>query len=958
MLLTHDDHNKIRSEAITAFTELSKLIGGLKKCQGQLISAIGAMGHIAFRNTGSTDVEELLGSSRLGASVVLAGTQVLSQMGKELDRRSEAELVQYIKVALAGLHQTHEESDSKVESLFYSQRLRCCLYRLQRETSKIKGCPVVTFADLVQETDSQCVKYVVPLIREMDVGAVDWSLLLPNKELLNEFFDSFLENVETVQITAAIEANGLNPDNLVKALVLLSQEGVAARITYANIGKISELWDRLPITVLEAAAAQNVGFEAKWLLQFPQLYRSPAQILTSSDFSDVVNVVVDLCDSQVLPVVVSRFPQCVLECVGQWTKTPRTDWYCEELLAILPLLLDENPEVAALAVPPDEAAFFSQFVDSHISRKIEHSERINPALWEFAQFGAKLRDLVIARDVQIEASPETKDRLYTALYETIESTQSEAAAGALIGHLASSSHTSLTNFQRSYDFLENFFNEIEILDVPEDVAIGFLHDYVLRKFPHFEITVYTGTFEVERMSNAVRQCLDGISSQKRQSIFSDALAGTRFTVALLLIVTTTECLRLPPNPHFVPFLLHEERYQEWLASSDFGSDQPFVSFLVDPSIDISISSNAEFALFVAAASGRMGTDFAYSVARQRIDEARSFHYYLILRSLLNIKQDLGVFPEILITVIAHLDALPPVGSEIQGLLHDLFLLTAGLEICTLLAFLEELMPMACPVVLDLFEKAVSAYWAVFSLGDCLRIRLSVSTGPISFLIAFDTATSKQFGTYSSLPEIIQCFPHAATRWFAQCPDQTTRRDISAQFSPTFIASIISETVSSAPPEFALKTHRNSIECECQGGDDVFRLRIVLPQCYPLEPAYFEVSSIGTERFTRECRDAIAKEALRPSGLLHAIATWRDWIVTVIDQGRPCPICLSLLDATGEMPKAKCFTCQQRCHASCVRDYMNSTEKKNCPWCRGPFRKPKAHARPKLLNIRPDHMSVY
>jgi hypothetical protein len=528
--------------------------------------AIGAMGHIAFQKTSRSDVEDLLGMSRLAASVVLAGTQILSQMGKDLDRRSGAELVQYIKVVLNGLRQSFEVSNSNVESLFFNQRLRCCLYRLQRETSKIKGCPVITFAEVVHETDPQCIRYVIRLIHELPNEDIDWSLLADNRELLNEFFTSFLANVEINRLVDVIRREALNRDNPVRSIVSVSEKGSISELAFAEISRMHEIWEMLPIEILEAAAAQNVSFEAMFILKYPQLYRSPAQILSSSDPDDVVQVILELCEPLALPAVIARFPQCILPCVEQWTKSPTVDPFCEELLAVLPAILDLNPEAIWPAIPADRADQFAAIVDAHLCNRINDGKAINARLWKFAQFGVTLRELVIAKEVQIDADQETKERLYQALYETI---------GALIGHLSSASHTVVTDLHRSYDFLETFFNEFELLDLPEDVSIGFLHDYVSKKFPHFEITVYTRTFEVERMANAVRQFLAGISGQKRQAILADALRETRFTVALLLIITADGRLDLPPNAHFVPFLLHDERYREWLTLSDFGDDQGF-----------------------------------------------------------------------------------------------------------------------------------------------------------------------------------------------------------------------------------------------------------------------------------------------------------------------------------------------------------------------------------------------
>jgi hypothetical protein len=299
--------------------------------------------------------------------------------------------------------------------------------------------------------------------------------------------------------------------------------------------------------------------------------------------------------------------------------------------------------------------------------------------------------------------------------------------------------------------------------------------------------------------------------------------------------------------------------------------------------------------------------------------------------------------------LAHLAALAPLGSQIERGLCELFCVTARLPIAALLNFLGELANLCCPVVLSLFEKAVPLYWAAFSIADCIRIRLAVSAGPASLLIAFDNGISEQFCGAPFLKEHTESFPSAAANWFAKHPDQAVRARVSEEISPALIAA--------APAEFGIRATPNSLECECQDGDDVFRLRIFIPRCFPLEPPSFEISSIGREGFTRECRETIARESLRPGGLLAAITAW-ERISELFDKGRPCPICLSLLDKNGEMPKARCFTCGQPCHVGCVKDYLNKAEKKACPWCSGAFRKPKIRPPPKPWNIRADQTHVY
>jgi hypothetical protein len=290
------------------------------------------------------------------------------------------------------------------------------------------------------------------------------------------------------------------------------------------------------------------------------------------------------------------------------------------------------------------------------------------------------------------------------------------------------------------------------------------------------------------------------------------------------------------------------------------------------------------------------------------------------------------FPEVLCAILTHLKSLPPIDSAIEKALGELFAITARLDITALLDLLVRMTSLECSSIVKLFERTIPAYWSVFSVKQCLQIRLSVSRGPVALLIAFDEAASEQFQNASDLTQLIELFPAAAARWFAKYPDESVRQRVLKQLSPSLIAQVMSSAAACSSNEVTVRTRRNSLECECQDGDDIFHLTIFVPVCYPLECPSFELSAVGRERFTRECRDEVARESLRPEGFVCAISTWRAKVPEVINHARPCPICLSLLDKDGEMPKAKCFTCQQYCHASCVRDY------------RSQFRKPKVQPR--------------
>lgn len=199
--------------------------------------------------------------------------------------------------------------------------------------------------------------------------------------------------------------------------------------------------------------------------------------------------------------------------------------------------------------------------------------------------------------------------------------------------------------------------------------------------------------------------------------------------------------------------------------------------------------------------------------------------------------------------------------------------------------------------------------------------------------------------------LIENFPNACAKWFISIgQDEQIREKVSQSYSLKLIPTLIQSTVNSVTSneiEVISNEKERTIKCEFIKDDDSFHLQVKIPEDYPLELPRIEIPSIGKDSVTRETRDEVIREAMRPNGLTCAILTWKARIQSIVDNINPCPICLSLLDERGELPKAKCPTCHQCCHQSCMKQWMSNSVKKVCPWCRALWKVQRHRSKNKL-----------
>ncbi|KAH0789814.1 RING finger protein [Histomonas meleagridis] len=942
-ILAHDDKQQIKNEASKIFTKLIKEIGGIKSCLPQMISAIGSMGFIAFDKQDEEQVEELMGKSRLATSVILSAIQILTSFKATITRSNTAELVQFIKISINGCRESMTNTE---QSLFYNQRLRSCLYRLQSELSHIEGCPHFTFHDFILEQDPICLQHIIPLINNLKESEINYSELLNNKYLLNEYFDRFLQHVKPKEVQESISKKILNDENLIKSINYFCEKELIDLIPLEIVITNPQIWKQIPIDVVEKSLSiKDIPIDAKYIIEFHQLFNSIDYIAEYSQPNDVAKAVSLIADAKDIPLIITKFPNSVIKCIELWEKSPKSNWFCAEFLDNIKQFIIESPTVCNEIIPNSYKEEFSSIIDSIILQKIYDSEQVSSDLWQFAELDDELCKVITEKEIEINAIGPTKQKLYSKLFNYIKKNYSETEAGTIVGHISSKLDLNLDDFPDSYDFMQSYFTETQIKKAPIDVSLRFLNDYLLKEFPNFAITVYIGTFSIDRMSLSVRTFLKSLDETKRQNLFEIALSKDMFYLSLLLIVTTDNPLNIPNSISYAPFLLKNSIYQNWFndLQPKCEDDRNFLLFLKDPSEKYKFSMDYKNILYCTSIKPILITDELYQLIINKLPNINYLDFYLILSSLLKVQQNLQRYSEVLLKILLVTNNLTSINTITKDLLLKFFDFTTQLPPNELITFLSKLSIIFNPIILYCFEHTVSKYIESSNIEQCYELRNALKSGPISSLLIFDESLTMKFeDKRNNLEKLLTDFPNAASKWYQNNPNEKVKNFVINKISPRLIPNIIHEittTITKKGIDVEVKDN-NTIICKVQKDDDSFKLKVIIPNEYPLVPPMFEVYSIGKVNITRECRDEMIKEYNRPNGIITAICTWNAKVMSIFTDEKPCPICLSLLDENGDLPNRICVTCHQRIHRTCLKRWLANALHKQCPWCRAKWKKQK------------------
>ena len=997
MLLTHDDYNQLKTEASSYFSKLLKDVGGLRQCLPQLIPAIGSMGHIAFSYVTSTNADELISYSRLASCVVLAGTQLLSLLFNEitLNRKSAAELIQYIKVAINETRNSFDNIDSP-KCLFFNQKLRCCLYRLQQETRKIRGCPRFIFNDFLKEKDPQCIKYILPLIKECD--DLSWDRLSENSLLLNEFADEYLANASIKNISRVF--NLLNEENILKFIKILEEKNSEDLIDFKYISTLPQIWSKLSNSSLINAISSCTNVDAQYLLRYSSTILSnniPIKleiISKESSNEDVADFFCLIGKANEIPKFIKSFPNSVIFAIQKWNNSPKFDWY-NPLFGnsddLIQKYLHNNPEILTNIVPDDKKEEFNSKVDNFIIQELKEENVISPELWRLTTMPDEMANLIIDKNIEIVTDEQTKDKLYKKIFNSITENENDSNAGAIIGRINSYSNTYEVSENSSYEFMENFFCQSELFDAEPQVQINFVDMFLHKKDTNFEVEALTNSFSLKSIDKTDKtvNIISNFISKLNQNNFKDlaikALESDKLWATLFFILTSKSPLEIPNNDTLAPFLINNAKYDSWF--NNLQSNDSFINYLIqcknnksDDSFISSIDSNNKNFLFVTSLETTFPQDTIYDFCMQKLrnynddNPLTSLEFYLILKSLLNVGFNSEKYSEMIDLIFTCAHSLSSFCKSIIELLEQFFAyclqsdeVSALLEIFSNISILID-QNLGCCLknsLSELLDKIDFKQWP--------DLRNSFGDGPISNLYIIDEEVAKRFDNFLSIKDtdnflyLLENFPASASKWFIQIKnsDLKIRDRVIKQFSSHYLPKFINESFSKIQSinrsdskngqaeqtdEWETILSNNQITCTIYVDDEPFHIYIKFYEAYPVEPIRIDVPYIGKDNLVRECQDEINNELIRPNGLICAVKAWRTRILTFINNENPCPICLSLLDSHGELPTDRCKTCHRCCHDSCMKQWMSNSAKKVCPWCRSLWKQPRNRSKKQNSNM--------
>lgn len=932
LILAHDDNAQIKQDASKALAAISRKIGGLKKAKEIVISALGSMGATAFNRENLIDPEEILGKSRIAGSVCLSSSQILGVMMDDLKQNEKAELLQYIRKATEGLYDTlNDIQNSSNDTLFYSPRLRSALYKLHYEALPIPKCPHPLVEKLLLEIDPQCMKVAAQLIPKL-CKEDQWKLFIQNPLYLNEFYKEFLANCDDSTINMSLSRN-LSQENMTNAINLLIKNNFQ-NIDVVAICNNPYVWSILPeklirdvIKCANTINPKNVILYSKYFDNIQQI-RFPDKSLPE----EMAAALISVAKTTDINYIEQQWPNATNNCIRIWNKSPKTDWWSDILKENLRYYIEDDCGAISMAVPVSESSNFANLVAEVVIDRLNKGQEVTDDMWYATAITDPLIDVIIKLNPNIQIEATKKQDIYTAIYQNIIINTDESEAGELIGHISLSSQTSLMEFPNSYDFLSHFFKVVSIADVPEDIELQYLKDYFEISYSDFLLHVFLGKFDASILDSSISKFVYSIPFERRQNLLSQSIRNQFIENSVILLISADENdrnkLKIDECDILAPYLS--------MMNIDYDWKSDFAKFCRGEKIDISnFKGSMEELLWIATKENC--PQYISNICASIFPVSLSINFHLFISALLNTDIETTKFRELLDTALQSLDNLTPLDPQTVLILSDCFAKMSLLQADELISFCSSVSSLLAsqhvPSIVSCLHHSIPFFLQKVTREKWIELRNSLSQGPVSGLIEFDSIISEMFSEDDL--SMFRDFPSAASRFYANFNKKDELKDLLSGLSHQMIEDELKKAQNYTIENILISVDVNShtIHAESISTDDPFTLDVIIPDIYPLETPLFRVSSIGKEKLTQDARDEVKKECMRQDGIFAAISTWAARIDSVISKVEVCPICLSLLDAGMNLPKMKCSTCHKCCHASCLEKWLRNSLKKNCPFCR-------------------------
>lgn len=203
-----------------------------------------------------------------------------------------------------------------------------------------------------------------------------------------------------------------------------------------------------------------------------------------------------------------------------------------------------------------------------------------------------------------------------------------------------------------------------------------------------------------------------------------------------------------------------------------------------------------------------------------------------------------------------------------------------------------------------------------------------------------------------LRETFSSFPSIVKMWYTGLPRSASslvNRFISSDLSSILIDHEITQVMEGNLPEkykndqatLTIRRHANEILMDYILEDTRMRLWIKMPIGWPLLPPTVSVegSIVGVED-GRKWMLQLNSQLHRNASVVAALSAWLVHAGKKVEGTESCTICMQLVaPQTKQLPKARCRTCHNKFHSSCLYKWFESSNQSSCPLCRTDFTAP-------------------
>ncbi|GMR51823.1 hypothetical protein PMAYCL1PPCAC_22018, partial [Pristionchus mayeri] len=203
-----------------------------------------------------------------------------------------------------------------------------------------------------------------------------------------------------------------------------------------------------------------------------------------------------------------------------------------------------------------------------------------------------------------------------------------------------------------------------------------------------------------------------------------------------------------------------------------------------------------------------------------------------------------------------------------------------------------------------------------------------------------------------LRQTLSAFPSIVKMWYTGLPKSASsrvNRFISSSLSPILIDHEITQVMEGNLEEkhkndqatLTIRRHSNEILLNYILEDTRMRLNIKMPIGWPLLPPSVSVEgSIVGEQDGRKWMLQLNSQLHRNASLVSALSAWLVHAGKKVEGADSCTICMMLVaPTTKQLPKARCRTCHNKFHSSCLYKWFESSNQSSCPLCRTDFAAP-------------------